>query len=129
YSPFTSALDWRIARWAVEEGISQKALDRFLKIPKASYFEGNFSTDVSTNIHEQAKEQLGLSFHNSREMMKKVDEIPEHCGKWSTKRLRFKDSPNEWYTIRHRDPVEVIEGLWGDPAFSDLLEFKLKKVF
>ncbi|THU79967.1 hypothetical protein K435DRAFT_566087, partial [Dendrothele bispora CBS 962.96] len=33
YSPFTSALDWRIARWAVKEGISQKALDRFLKIP------------------------------------------------------------------------------------------------
>ncbi|THU94625.1 hypothetical protein K435DRAFT_798754 [Dendrothele bispora CBS 962.96] len=116
-----SALDWHIARWAGEEGISQKALDRFLKIPKASYFEGNFSTD--------AKEQLGLSFHNSQEMMKKVDEIPECCGKWSTKRLRFKDSPNEWYTIRHWDPVEVIKGLWGDPAFSDLLEFKPKKVF
>ncbi|THV02093.1 hypothetical protein K435DRAFT_583957, partial [Dendrothele bispora CBS 962.96] len=108
YTPFTSALDWHVAKWAVEEGIN---LERY------------------TDKLVQTKEKLGLSFHNSRTMMKMVDKIPDRCGKWSTKRLRFKDSPNEWYTIQYRDPIEVIKGLWGDPAFSHLLEFKPKKLF
>jgi hypothetical protein len=33
YSPFASALDWRIAHWAVSEGIKHGSIDRLLQIP------------------------------------------------------------------------------------------------
>jgi hypothetical protein len=33
YAPFASELDWRIARWAVKDGIGHKSFDRFLSIP------------------------------------------------------------------------------------------------
>ena len=66
---------------------------------------------------------------NSRSMLQKVDLIPERCGTWYTKRLSFKDRPNEYFTVRHRDPIEAIKGLWGDPAFAQDLVYKPAKLF
>ncbi|KAF5377988.1 hypothetical protein D9757_009835 [Collybiopsis confluens] len=99
YEPFTSRLEWEVAQWAVKEKISQKSFDRLLKIP-------------------EVKDRLGLSFNNARSMLDKVDGIPERCGRWFTKQLSFKDRPEERFTIRHRDPIEAIKALWGDPSFS-----------
>ena len=62
-------------------------------------------------------------------MLQKVDLIPERCGTWYTKRLSFKDRPNEYFTVRHRDPIEAIKGLWGDPAFAQDLVYKPAKLF
>ena len=36
FAPFASELDWRVARWAVQEGIGHKSLDRLLSIPGVS---------------------------------------------------------------------------------------------
>jgi hypothetical protein len=33
FSPFASELDWRIAKWAVQEGIGHKSFDRLMSIP------------------------------------------------------------------------------------------------
>ena len=62
-------------------------------------------------------------------MLQNVDAIPERCGEWYTKRLSFKDRPNEYFTVRHRNPIEAIKGLWGDPAFTNDLVYKLAKLF
>lgn len=62
-------------------------------------------------------------------MLHTVDRIPEHSGQWFTKELAFKDRPTERFTIRHRDPVEAIKALWGDPAFSKDLVYKSAKMF
>jgi hypothetical protein len=37
YSPFDSEMDWRVARWAVMEGVGQGSLDRLLAIPGVSW--------------------------------------------------------------------------------------------
>ena len=37
FAPFASELDWRVARWAVQEGIGHKSLDRLLSIPGVSF--------------------------------------------------------------------------------------------
>ncbi|KIK52510.1 hypothetical protein GYMLUDRAFT_180028, partial [Collybiopsis luxurians FD-317 M1] len=37
--------------------------------------------------------------------------------------------PNEYFTVHHRNLVEAIQGLWGDPAFADLLVYKPGKFF
>ena len=36
FAPFASELDWRVASWAVQEGIGQKTLDRLFSIPGVS---------------------------------------------------------------------------------------------
>lgn len=37
YAPFTSELDWRIARWAIKDNPGHKAFDRLLSIPGVRY--------------------------------------------------------------------------------------------
>ena len=32
FAPFAAELDWRVARWAVQEGISHKSFDRLMAI-------------------------------------------------------------------------------------------------
>jgi len=36
FSPFSSELDWRIAKWAIQEGIGHKSFDRLMSIPGVS---------------------------------------------------------------------------------------------
>ncbi|KAJ3991227.1 hypothetical protein F5050DRAFT_1581765, partial [Lentinula boryana] len=111
YKPFSGCLDWELAQWAVQEKISHRSFDRLLKIPQV------------------VKECLNLSYSNSRSMLQQVDALPEHCGKWYTKQFLFKDRPEERFTVRHRDPIEAIRGLWGDPAFANDLVYKPAKMF
>ncbi|KAF5362693.1 hypothetical protein D9757_014516 [Collybiopsis confluens] len=110
YKPFASRLEWEVAQWVVQERVSQKSFDRLLKIP-------------------QLKEKLGLTFNNARSMLQKVDKIPERCGPWFTKRLSFKDRPDEHFIVRHRNALDAIRALWGDPAFSNDLVYKPVKLF
>lgn len=74
-------------------------------------------------------DRLGVSFKNSKEMLRMVDQISERCGNWVTKRLSFKDNPKEFFTVYHRNAVEAIRGLWGDPAFAKHLVYKPAKIF
>ncbi|KAF5347147.1 hypothetical protein D9757_013661 [Collybiopsis confluens] len=110
YSPFASRLDWELAQWAVKEKVSQSAFDRLLQIP-------------------QMVETLGLSYKNSRSMLKLVDDLPEKFGQWFTKQLSFQDHPEEHFIVHHRDPVEAIKALWGDPSLANHLVYKPAKLF
>ncbi|KAE9401116.1 hypothetical protein BT96DRAFT_736389, partial [Gymnopus androsaceus JB14] len=38
--------------------------------------------------------------------------------------LSFKDRPSEFFTIYHRNPIEAIKALWGDPALAKHLVYK-----
>ncbi|KAF9059480.1 hypothetical protein BDP27DRAFT_1385796 [Rhodocollybia butyracea] len=53
----------------------------------------------------------------------------KRCGNWWTKQLSFHDKPGEHFTVYHRDPVEAIKALWGDPAFAEHLVYKPGKLF
>ena len=75
------------------------------------------------------QEKLGLSYANSRAMLECIDAIPNRCGNWYTKQLSFHDHPNEVFTVHHRDPLEAIKALWGDPAFAEHLVYKPGKLF
>ncbi|KAF5349885.1 hypothetical protein D9757_013996 [Collybiopsis confluens] len=110
YYPFATRLDWEVAEWAVKEKISQKSFDQLLQIP-------------------QIQEKLGLSYANSRAMLKYIDAIPDRCGVWYTKELSFRDSPDDHFTVHHRDPIQAIKALWGDPAFAEHLIYKPGKLF
>ncbi|KAF5364854.1 hypothetical protein D9757_012748 [Collybiopsis confluens] len=110
YHPFSSRLEWELAQWAIREKISHSSVDRLLQIPRV-------------------KENLDIGFTSARSMLDKIDQIPERCGPWYTKQLAFKDRPSETFTVRHRDPVETIKALWGDPGLSQSLVYKPAKLF
>jgi len=55
--------------------------------------------------------------------------MPEKAGEWKTKELFFDDRPNDVFTIRYRDPVEAILGLWKDPELSPQMKFGPERVF
>ncbi|KAF5361199.1 hypothetical protein D9757_013610 [Collybiopsis confluens] len=110
YRPFNSRLEWEVTQWAVKQRISQKAFDRLLKIP-------------------EVKERLGLSFQSARAMLKKADQIPPRYGLWQTKRLSFRDRPDEYFYVHHLNPIEAIRAVWGDPSLAKHLVYKPAQLF
>lgn len=125
YHPFASELDWRIANWMIKDNPGHNAFNRLLAIPGVRYplCGGN-----SQLISAQVKERLGLSYHNTKTLLRVVDGIPERAGKWHVKTLRFQDSPEE-HTIRYRDVIKAVECLWGDPALAKHMVYRPKKIF
>ncbi|KAJ3965272.1 hypothetical protein EV361DRAFT_776715, partial [Lentinula raphanica] len=73
--------------------------------------------------------KLGVTFNNAKSMLGKLDDIPERCGPWFTKKPTFKDRSDEEYLIYHRDPIEAIKSLWGDPALASDLVYRPAKLF
>ncbi|CAA7269607.1 unnamed protein product [Cyclocybe aegerita] len=111
FAPFVTEMDWRVARWVVQDGIGHKSFDRFLEIPGLW-------------------EKLGLSFKNIREIHQTIDnDIPDRAGIWKTEDLFFDDAPDVPYTIRYRDPLEAVRSLWGDPSLAKHLVYRPQKVF
>ncbi|KAF5361325.1 hypothetical protein D9757_013558 [Collybiopsis confluens] len=51
------------------------------------------------------------------------------CGVWYTKELSFRDCPDDRFTVHHRDPIQAIKALWGDPAFVEHLVYRPGKLF
>ncbi|KAJ3966048.1 hypothetical protein EV361DRAFT_872717 [Lentinula raphanica] len=110
FAPFASEMDWRIAEWVVKDGIGHKSLDRLLSIPGVT-------------------DKLGLSYTNIAGLHKKIDALRPRAGEWKVKKLRFKDQPDDDFILRHRDILECVQSLWGDPALADHLVYKPKKIF
>ena len=61
-------------------------------------------------------------------MLDLVDQIPDRCGDWKTTRISF-PREEESFLIHHRDPVEAVRSLWGDPSLADHIVYKPSRVF
>ncbi|KIY65772.1 hypothetical protein CYLTODRAFT_52648 [Cylindrobasidium torrendii FP15055 ss-10] len=110
YHPFASQIDWEVAHWMVSEGIGHGSFNRLLKI-------------------KGVRECLGLSYKNTAGLHERVDAIPRRAGKWYDKHISFPDRPDEIFVLRHRDIIECIRSLWGDPELSEHIVYKPKKIF
>ncbi|KAG2365216.1 hypothetical protein BDR07DRAFT_1470512 [Suillus spraguei] len=101
YTPFASKLDWDMARWAKLRGSSSTAFSELVLI-------------------EGLSEKLGLSFKNTRELNKIIDnELP---GRPKFKRKQIVVA-NEAFDVYFRDIIECIKALFSDPNFADFLVF------
>ncbi|KAI0737930.1 hypothetical protein C8Q80DRAFT_1222642 [Daedaleopsis nitida] len=100
YAPFTSRVDWEVARWAKLRGSGSTAFSDLLGI-------------------EQVAERLALSYKNSRELNEIIDE------KLPSGRPRFQRHEiivsGEAFEVFFRDIIQCIEALFGDPEFAPLL--------
>ncbi|KAG2085840.1 hypothetical protein BD769DRAFT_1374013 [Suillus cothurnatus] len=101
YSPFSSRMDWEIAQWAKLCGPSSTAFSDLLSIRGIS-------------------ERLDLSYKNSRELNVIIDkQLPGR----PTFRHEQIIVAGEAFDIYHRDVLECIKALYGDPDFADYLVF------
>jgi Plavaka transposase len=73
-------------------------------------------------------ERLGLSYHNIRKLHQTVDGIPPQA-EWKTRSLWFKSDPQAKHYIHHRNPIEAIQSLLGNPAHAKHIVYRPKKVF
>ncbi|THH31606.1 hypothetical protein EUX98_g2563, partial [Antrodiella citrinella] len=97
FAPFESERDFNIARWAKMRGPGSTAFDELLKI-------------------SGVREDLGLSFKNTREINKIIDEkLPS-----SRPRFRCKEVlvAGEVFDVYYRDALECVKALYGDPSFA-----------
>ncbi|KAG8934911.1 hypothetical protein FRC01_012960 [Tulasnella sp. 417] len=101
YAPFTSQIDYGVAKWAKELGPGDTALSKLLEIPGV----------VAA---------LGLSWRNARQLNQIIDHNLPHLASWG--RLEFKlDGTDRVIECFYRDPLECIESLYGNPAWADVL--------
>lgn len=100
WAPFASQLDWEVARWAKLRGPSSTALTELLKI-------------------DGIQDALNLSFKDADSLNKLIDSLPG--------RPRFRREEvvvaGEAFEVYHRDVLECIKALYGDPEFSPHLVF------
>ncbi|KAJ7588269.1 hypothetical protein C8J56DRAFT_1004496 [Mycena floridula] len=100
YAPFSSQMDWEIARWAKLRGPSSTAFTELMSIPGIV-------------------QALNLSFKSSADIDKAIDDkIP---AKWP----RFHHSQvivaNEVFDVYFRDIIRCIRALFGDQEFTPYL--------
>ncbi|KDQ49877.1 hypothetical protein JAAARDRAFT_142786 [Jaapia argillacea MUCL 33604] len=101
YAPFTSKTDWDVAKWGKLRGAGSTAFTELLGI-------------------EGLSQLLGLSYKNSRELNKIVDEqLP---GRPHFKREEIVIA-GETFDVYFRDVIECVKALWGEPDFSPVLVF------
>ncbi|KAG1771393.1 hypothetical protein EV702DRAFT_1181468 [Suillus placidus] len=73
-------------------------------------------------------ERLGLSFHNIKALHKIVDSVPP-CAYWKTHELWFKNDPEHKHIIYHRNPIDTVRTLLGNPAHANNIVYRPKRVF
>jgi hypothetical protein len=126
FAPFASELDWRVASWAIKDGIGHKSFDRLLSIPGVNNLL--FALNNS-DFCFKVKEKLGLSYNNIRGLHQIVDTSIPSRAIWQHKYLSFADTPNEKHLIQFRNPIQAIESLLSNPAHAKSMVFAPKKIY
>ncbi|KAJ7574917.1 hypothetical protein C8J56DRAFT_802318 [Mycena floridula] len=110
WAPFKSEEDWELARWLMESGASQTKINSFLKLKKI--------------------EETKAPYKNSRNFLKFIDSLPRgpkfHCTPILVEGnlLNAKgEKCTEVLELWHRDPVECVAELLGNPAFAEHQQF------
>lgn len=84
----------------------------------------------------QIRNQLGLSFHNNRSFLQKIDSLPTGP-KWSCERVKVRGNARgvggefvmEEVELWKRDPVECVRELLGNPTFREHITYTPERVF
>ena len=76
----------------------------------------------------QFREKLGLSYHNSRALLQRVDSLPERA-EWQERWVSFKDRPGEKHLVQFRDIIQAIRALLGNPKHADKIVYRPRRLF
>ncbi|KAJ3833014.1 hypothetical protein F5878DRAFT_666038 [Lentinula raphanica] len=118
------------ARWRLAHNLDvDHPMDGSSSLPDKAF--APFASEMDWRIAEWVvKDGIG---HKSFDRLLAIPGVKEklpRAGEWKTRKLRFKDdeSSND-FILRHRDILECVQSLWGDPALADHLVYKPKKIF
>ena len=135
WDPFASEEEWALTMWLLKN-VGQKSTDQFLKLPIVRFvFFLTKGTAVLTNFYQiNSKEKL--SFYNSYSFLKKVDQLPIgpdwKCSLINVTGDRLDDEGKlmtEQLELWHRDPIECVKELIGNPAFADYISYVAERVY
>ncbi|EKM50595.1 uncharacterized protein PHACADRAFT_66817, partial [Phanerochaete carnosa HHB-10118-sp] len=110
--PFKDAEEWELAKWLLTSGLSQKKIDKFLKL--------------ETNCRHQH-----LSFQNKAGFFKLIDKLPQRP-QWRCEIFtadgdvvdeRTGERKVQNFELWKRDPVECIKELIGNPTFKKHMRY------
>ncbi|KAJ6591367.1 hypothetical protein B0H10DRAFT_2167842 [Mycena sp. CBHHK59/15] len=106
WAPFETEEEWELARWLMTSGLSQGKTDNFLKL-------------------KAVREGINPSFHNNRSFLQRIDVLLEgsqwfcHTFELKGDELDADGNPKtEIVEMWHRDPLECVRELLGNPSFS-----------
>ncbi|KAI0690834.1 hypothetical protein BC835DRAFT_1280189 [Cytidiella melzeri] len=105
YAPFSSRIDWELARWAKLRGPGSMALTELLQIP-------------------EVPERLGLSFYTADELNEIVDKRLPGCPRFVRHEVLI---GNEVCEVFYRDIIACVRAIFGDPDFTPYLVFAPEK--
>ncbi|KAH9911451.1 hypothetical protein B0H21DRAFT_829028 [Amylocystis lapponica] len=115
--PFESKKEWELARWLMTAGVSQTAIDDYLKLPIT-------------------REHADLTFNNKRTFFKKIDALPQGpewtCEPWDITGDLLDELGKpmvETAELWKRNPVNCIRELIGNPAFKDVMKYTPEKLY
>ena len=121
YAPFAHRLEWEIARWCQLRGPGSTAVSELLSIDGVSRF--NYAINVANPRQVQAA--LGLSFKNSRELRKIIDQkLPNSRPRFHWATVKIQD---ETLDVFYRDIIQYIRALYGHAEFAKYLVFAPEK--
>ncbi|KAJ7718055.1 hypothetical protein B0H16DRAFT_1678191 [Mycena metata] len=106
WHPFASEEEWELARWLITSGLSQKKTDEYLKL-------------------KAVREGIDPSFKNNRAFLQFVDSLPPGP-QWFCEPIELVgdeldadgNPKKEIVELWHRDPVECVKELLGNPSFK-----------
>ncbi|KIJ55985.1 hypothetical protein M422DRAFT_150938 [Sphaerobolus stellatus SS14] len=117
YGPFKNKEEWELGRWLMTSGISQRAIDEYLKL------------DITRNKTQP-------SYQDKRNFLEKIDLLPGGAG-WTCYSFAIRgdilDYNGECITeeldIWYRNPVECIPELMGNPIFHKVMKYAPERLY
>ncbi|KAH9947424.1 hypothetical protein B0H21DRAFT_853788 [Amylocystis lapponica] len=115
--PFESKKESELAHWLMTAGVSQTAIDDYLKLPIT-------------------RERADLTFNNKCTFFKKIDALPQGpewtCEPWDITGDLLDELGKpmvETAELWKRNPVNCIRELIGNPAFKDVMKYTPEKLY
>ncbi|KAH7098536.1 hypothetical protein BKA62DRAFT_810670 [Auriculariales sp. MPI-PUGE-AT-0066] len=102
FGPFPTEADWKLASWAKLESVSDSAISRLLKI--------------------QAAHADSLTIKSARDINRLIDKLPSPA-EFQHEKLCVDGQPIP-FDCFHRNALEIVRDLIGDPTFAGQLLFK-----
>ncbi|KIJ50249.1 hypothetical protein M422DRAFT_245496 [Sphaerobolus stellatus SS14] len=117
FGPFEDREEWDLASWLMSSGISQTAIDKFLKL------------DITRN-------RTKTSYLDKHNLLEKVDSLPGGAG-WTCYSFSIRgdmldyngERITEELDIWFRDPVECVRELMGNPIFRNVLKYAPERLY
>jgi hypothetical protein len=120
YAPFTSRVDWEIARWAKIYGPSSNAVNELLKIDGVSLSFRRFLFNIA-NVIIQVVDKLGLSYKNACELNIIIDQRLPNRPCFQRHDLKI---GSETATMYSCDILQCIQALYSNHEFAAQLIHK-----